>query len=204
MSNIMESPLKHDEDAALVKLCKQGDTDAFEILVRKHERRLFNIAYRIAGDYDDACEVVQDAFVSAYRNIKGFRGSARFSTWLTAIAINFSKNRLKRVRARLAHEQPDMSSPIRLEDGEMIVDPPSRDPSALEQLEKQDVRRAVQDCIGRLEHEFREALVLRDIQGFSYEEICDMLRVREGTVKSRLFRARESVRDCLKNAAVFP
>jgi RNA polymerase sigma-70 factor, ECF subfamily len=80
----------------------------------------------------------------------------------------------------------------------MAADPPSGEPSVLDRLEKQDVRNRVQDCIKALEPDFREILVLRDLQDFSYEEIGDMLRVREGTVKSRLFRAREMIKECLK------
>lgn len=159
---------------------------------------MLNIAFRLVGDYDDACEVVQDAFVSAYRNIKTFRGDAKFTTWLTTITLNLSKNRLKQMRSRHGHEAFSLNDPIRTDDGEMTMDPPSKEPSVLNVLEKRDVQARVQDCIKALETDFREVLVLRDMQEFSYEEIGSMLKVREGTVKSRLFRAREMVRDCLK------
>lgn len=159
---------------------------------------MLNIAFRLTGDYEEACEVVQDAFVSAYKSIKTFRGESKFTTWLTAITVNLSKNRLKQMRSRKRHEAYSLDEPVRTDDGEMAIDPPSHEPSVLDRLEKQDIRDRVQDCIKALEPDFREVLVLRDMQDFSYEEIGDLLKVREGTVKSRLFRAREAVRDCLK------
>ncbi len=187
-----------DADSELVAASQQGDLNAFEALVTRHQKRMLNIAFRLVGDYDDACEVVQDAFVSAYKNIGTFRGDARFTTWLTTITLNLSKNRLKQVRARQAHEAYSLDEPVRTDDGEMNRDSPSQEPSVLDQLERRDTQARVQDCIKALETDFRETLVLRDIQEFSYEEIGSMLKVRVGTVKSRLFRAREMVKDCLK------
>jgi RNA polymerase sigma-70 factor (ECF subfamily) len=187
-----------DEDAGLVISCKKGDLDAFESLVRKYEKKMLNISFRIAGNHEDALEIVQDAFVSAYRNIKNFRGQSRFLTWLTAITINLSKNRLKQLKTRHGHEPVSLDDPIRTDDGQVAADPPSNVPSVLDQLEKRDARQKVQDCIEALEPDFREVIVLRDMQDFSYDEISSMLKVREGTIKSRLFRAREAVKDCLK------
>jgi RNA polymerase sigma-70 factor, ECF subfamily len=189
-----------DDDAALVSSAQQGDLSAFEALVAKHQKRVLNTAFRIIGAYEDACEVTQDAFVSAYRNLNGFRAEAKFSTWLTAITVNLSKNRLKRVIIRHMREPVSLDAPIRTDDGEVMPDPPSKEPSVLDRMERQDVKRAVQDCIQALEPDFREVLVLRDMQDFSYDEIGGMLKVAAGTVKSRLFRARESVKECLKKA----
>lgn len=187
-----------DDDAALVSSIQKGDLLAFEALVLRHQKKMLNIAFRLVGDYDDACEVVQDAFVSAYRSIKTFRGDAKFTTWLTTITLNLAKNRLKQLRSRQGHEAFSLDDPIPTNDGEMTMDPPSKEPSVLTVLEKRDVQSRVQDCIKALETDFREVLVLRDMQEFSYEEIGSMLKVREGTVKSRLFRAREMVKECLK------
>jgi RNA polymerase sigma-70 factor (ECF subfamily) len=189
-----------DADAALVASSQKGDLAAFESLVVKHQRRMLNIAYRLTGDYDEACEAVQDAFVSAYNNIKAFRGEAKFTTWLTAITVNQSKTRLKQMISRQGHLSGSLDDPLWLGEGELTRDPPSNEPSVLDQLEKQDVQCRVQDCIKALEPEFREVIVLRDLQDFSYDEIGEMLNVREGTVKSRLFRARAAVKDCLKKA----
>lgn len=187
-----------DQDAALVSLARKGDLGAFELLVGRHQKRVFNIAFRLIGDYDDACEVVQDAFVSVYKNIKTFRGEAKFTTWVTTITMNLSKNRLKQMKSRQRLVAFSLDDPIRTEDGQMAVDTPSKEPSVLDQLVKQDVQKKIEECIKKLDHLFREVLILRDMQDFSYEEIGSMLKIREGTVKSRLFRAREMVKDCLK------
>jgi RNA polymerase sigma-70 factor (ECF subfamily) len=187
-----------DSDAGLVTSSQQGDLSAFEALVAKYQKRMLNIAFRFLGDYDDASEVVQDAFVSAHRNLKGFRAESKFSTWLTAITMNLSRNRLKRMKLHQARVPVSLDAPIQTASGEMMPDPPDREPSILDRMEKRDIQAKVQDCIKELEPDFREVLVLRDMQDFSYEEIGGMLKVAAGTVKSRLFRARESVKDCLK------
>jgi RNA polymerase sigma-70 factor (ECF subfamily) len=186
-----------DEDAELVAAWRSGELSAFELLVRKHQKRLLNIAFRITGDYEDACEVVQDSFLSAYRGIASFRRESRFSTWLTSIAINLSRNRLKQSASHSKLCSVDAPAPS--EDGghhELR----SLAPSPLERLERLDLHEKLDGCIKALAAEFREVIVLRDMQDFSYDEICDTLQVREGTIKSRLFRAREAVKGCLKRA----
>jgi len=187
-----------DADADHVAAARNGDLDAFEALVLKHQRRMLNIALRLTNDYDDACEVVQDAFVSAYKKLGTFRGDSKFTTWLTAITVNLSKNRLRASKIRRMREPVSLDAPIATEDGEVMPDPPSQEPLVLDRMIQKDTQKAVQHCISVLEPDFREALVLRDIQGFAYDEISGMLKVREGTVKSRIFRARESVKECLK------
>jgi RNA polymerase sigma-70 factor (ECF subfamily) len=199
VSNI-EHEQNADPDGVLVASAKKGDLSAFEALVARYQKRMLNTAFRIIGGYEDACEVTQDAFVSAYRNLNSFRAEAKFSTWLTAITVNLSKNRLRRVIIRQKREPVSLDAPIRMDDGEMMPDPPSKEPSVLDRMERQDMKKTVQDCIQALELAFREVLVLRDMQDFSYEEIGGMLKVAVGTVKSRLFRARESVKECLKKA----
>lgn len=187
-----------DEDMGIVASVRKGDVDQFERLVVKYQKMAFNIAYRMTGSYEDAGDVVQDAFVSAYRNLHAFRGMSRFSTWLCSIVINRSKNRMQQMRTAQHHEQYSLDDPVETDNGPMSRDISSGETSVAEKLEKEDVRKRVQDCIGRLETEFREAIVLRDIQGFSYEEMAGMLGIAEGTVKSRLFRARDALKDCLK------
>ena len=196
----MSEPTITDDDVGLVVLSQKGDLAAFEQLVKKHQKKMFNIAFRIAGDHDDASEIVQDAFVAAYRNIGKFRGASRFTTWLTTITINHARNRLKQVRSRQVHEVNSLDCPIETGDGSIKADPPSKEASVLDQMEQRDLRKKVRECIAELEPDFREVIVLRDLQEFSYDEIGTMLTVAAGTVKSRLFRARESVKECLKRA----
>ncbi len=187
-----------DEDSELISLCKKGDISAFEALVNKHQKRMFNIAYRMTGNYEDACEIAQDAFVSAYRNIKNFEEKSRFSTWLYAIVINLSKNRIKQLKSLNKYGCSSIDDPIATDDGEIKIEIASNEPSALERLEAKDIQERVQECISRLDIEYKDIIILRDIQGFSYDEISDMLKIPDGTVKSRLSRARENIKDCLK------
>jgi len=187
-----------DEDAEHVSLCKKGNVDAYEFLVKKYQKRMFNIAYRMIGNYQDACDVVQEVFISAYNAIRHFEGKARFSTWLHRIVINLSKNRLSQLKVQDSHEVFSMDDPIPTDHGSINAEPISDEPSIMERLEKRDIQQKVQGCINSLAIEFKEVIILKDIQGFSYDEISDMLRMPEGTIKSRLFRARELLRDCLK------
>ncbi len=187
-----------DEDTPEVSSCQKGDVASFERLVRKYEKKMFNIAFRITENYEDACEIVQDAFVAAYRGIDNFRGVAKFSTWLTAITINGARNRLKQIRGRREFEKFSLENPFPKAEGGMALDRPASDPPVDELLERRDVQSKVRDCLNLLEPDFKEVLVLRDLQDCSYEEISAILKVQMGTVKSRLFRAREAVKDCLK------
>ena len=186
-----------DDDIEFVVLCRKGNTEAFGVLVERHQKKMLNIAYRMMGNYEDACDVVQEAFLSAYRSLKTFRGESRFSTWLYRIVVNHTKNRLIQVKARSHYEGPGMDDPTEAEGGRSPCHAPSCEVSLIEQIEKRELHEKVQKCIGSLDDEYREILVLRDIQGFSYDEIRDILKIPDGTVKSRLFRARTAMKDCL-------
>ena len=191
-------------DEALIAACRRGDTAAFECLVLRHQRMLFNVALRMTGAYEDAADIVQDAFIAAWSKIGDYRGESRFSTWLTAIAVNLSRNRIRQRTAGERRSAYSLNAPLPDCAGEMLPDPPSTAPSVLEQLEEAELRQMVQRCIAALDQGFREVLVLRDMQEMSYEEVGTALNLREGTVKSRLFRARDAVKDCLKRALGTP
>jgi RNA polymerase sigma-70 factor (ECF subfamily) len=150
------------------------------------------------GDYGDACDVVQESFLSAYRAVGKFRGEARFSTWLYGIVVNHMRNRLKQRAARSRHEVSSIDDPMESEGGSLLAEAHAQEESVIEKLDKKELEKKVQVCIGALDGEQREVLVLRDIQGFSYEEIGDILNLPEGTVKSRLFRARNALKHSLK------
>jgi RNA polymerase sigma-70 factor (ECF subfamily) len=186
-----------DDDAGFVARCQRGETEAFSVLVRRHQKKMLNIAYRMIGDYDEACDVVQEAFFSAYRAIGKFRGDARFSTWLFGIVLNHSRSHMTLRAARSRREAGSLDDPVKSEDGSFLNAPRSQEESVVERLEKRELEAKVQECIGFLDVEQREVLVLRDIQGFSYEEIGVMLKLPQGTVRSRLFRARNALKDRL-------
>ena len=166
-----------DEDTALVASWRSGNLASFEALVAKYQKRMFTIAVRITGDYEDACEVVQAAFVAAYRGIDSLRGAARFSTWLTGITVTQCRHLLEQAPAV----------------------PPTR-----ARLEQATLHEKLQDCLKTLPVELREVTVLRDVQGFSCAEMCDILTITEGMVNFRLFQAREMVGVCLKQAVGEP
>jgi len=190
--------LQMDDDSEFVSRCQRGDIDAFEVLVKRHQKKMLNIVYRITGNYDDACEVVQEAFLSAYRAINKFRGDAKFSTWLTGITVNHAKNRLRQTQSRSYHEVVSIDDPVETESGQLAYDPPAQEASAIERLEQKEVQEKVQECIGGLDKDQRDVLVLRDIEEFSYDEIGLILKIPDGTIKSRLFRARDALKNCLK------
>ncbi|MEI6215532.1 MAG: sigma-70 family RNA polymerase sigma factor [Desulfuromonadales bacterium] len=186
------------DDAALVLASRNGDTAPFECLVRRHQHRLLNTAYRITGVYEDACDIVQDAFVAAWSKLAEFRGEAGFSTWMTAIVINLSRSRLKRMNLEEHRNAYSLDDPIENFEGEQRRELPGDGLSVLQQLEEAELRRVLQKCVGKLTPEFREVLVLRDMQDMAYDQIAAALSLREGTVKSRLFRARDTVKDCVR------
>lgn len=187
-----------DDDHDLVIQCRKGDVDAFEVLVKRYQRKIINTAYRLTGDYEEACEIAQETFLSAYRALGKFRGEAKFSTWLTGIAMNHARNRLKKLQSQHHYEITEIHDSAGGKSGYCADDAPAGEAIADERLEQKETRAKVRECIGKLDGEFREVLVLRDIEGFSYDEIKESLRLPEGTVKSRLFRARESLRNCLE------
>ena len=199
MSNITDSQkiIGADEDIEFVLACQKGDTEAFEVLVERHQKQMFNIAYRMTGDYSEACDVTQEAFIAAYKSIKKFKAEAKFSTWLYRIVVNFSRNRLKQLRTKHLRESPGMdeSGEMKAESDLMQSFAGDADPGSL--MERREKEAHVQQCITSLDDDYRDVLVLRDIQGFSYEEIRDILKIPDGTVKSRLSRARNALKDCL-------
>jgi RNA polymerase sigma-70 factor (ECF subfamily) len=185
-----------DEDRGLVDRAKDGDARAFEALVRRYERWVFTLALRMVGNRGDAEDVAQEVFLKAYRGLQGFRGGSRFSTWLYAIASHHCLNHLagRDSRARRAERTGNSA------DGQGGVLPSALDrvadaspgPDAV--LERHELRRVIQRELLQLTEHHRIVIILRDIQGMSYEEIAATLGVELGTVRSRLHRARMELR----------
>ncbi len=179
-------------DELLVERAKRGDVEAFEQLIGQHQRTVYNIAYRLTGNHEDASDVAQEAFIRAYSSLAEFRGDSSFATWLYRIVNNACLDELrKRKRQRVTY----IDESVTMDDGEMsrqIADTADGPEQALERVE---IQRAVQESINSLDDEYRVVLVMRDIQGYSYNEIADSLGINLGTVKSRLNRARNALKE---------
>lgn len=179
-------------DELLVERAKRGDVEAFEQLISQHQKTVYNIAYRLTGNHEDASDVAQEAFIRAYSSLAEFRGDSSFATWLYRIVNNACLDELrKRKRQRVTY----IDESVTMDDGEMsrqLADTADGPEQALERVE---IQRAVQDSIKSLDDEYRVVLVMRDIQGYSYNEIADALGINLGTVKSRLNRARHALKE---------
>ena len=183
------------DEQQLLAACRKGDTHAFEQLVLRYQRGLYNVAFRISGNEADAADIVQEAFLAAWRKIKEFRGEARLSTWLTSITVNQARTRWQQNRQKRGSEESLDEAAEEKQGAPLQI--ASEQPSALELLERSVLRELLERCIKALDQGFREVLVLRDMREMPYDEVGQVLGLREGTVKSRLFRAREAVRDCV-------
>ncbi|AGC46472.1 ECF family RNA polymerase sigma factor [Myxococcus stipitatus DSM 14675] len=180
------------DDAALLARLRQGDSEAFEQLVHLHQDRLYDFCVRMVGDREEAHDLVQEIFVSVHQNVRRFREDSRLSTWLFRITKNHCINRLKYLkrRGRGRSEEYDEASAS-------WVDGPGAPPTPDVALESARERARVQWAISQLEPDARMLVVLRDIEGLSYDEIVDITELPEGTVKSRLHRAREKLANLL-------
>ena len=184
-----------EDEARLVERLKRRDEAAFRTFVRTYQRPIFNLVFRMLGDEEEARDLSQEVFVSAFRGLPSFRGEAKLSTWLFRIATNHCRNRQKYL-GRRQHGKLDPYEDQR--------DRPDRSPALGErpprpdrELAGQQLERAIQDAIRGLPADFRELVVLRDIQGMSYEEIRSVTGLAAGTVKSRLHRARVALKKTL-------
>jgi RNA polymerase sigma-70 factor (ECF subfamily) len=171
-------------DAECVRRIQRGETETFEILVRRHEKAIFNVVYRMLGDYDDAAETAQEVFLSAYRAIGQFRGDANFSTWLYRIALNHASTRRKSTNSRQRRLVP-------IDDTELVDDV---ELGPAETLEKKEIRQRVQRALNELQPEDAMVILLRDLQDIAYEDVARVLNIPVGTVKSRLHRARQALK----------
>ena len=187
-----------DPDAALVGRARHGDAGAYEQLVLNHQRRAFNVAYRMLGDYDEALDITQETFIQAHRALGRFRGEARFGSWLLTIAVNQCRNRLKHWKRRARSRHDSLSEPIGEEGSDLLHELPDTAPTTIETLEARQLERFVHEELQHLDEEYRTVLVLRELQDVAYEEIAEMLQVPIGTVKSRLHRGRALLRDRLR------
>lgn len=186
-------------DGVLVERCRSGDLNAFDVLVERHQNRVFNVCYWMLGNRDEAADASQDAFVRAFRSLSNFRGDSAFGTWLHRIAVNAAIDTGQR-RKRAPMPYSDLTPTNTEDDGartEIEPSTPASDDPAQRTL-REERRRAVRSALATLPEHYRLVLVLLDIEGYSYEEIARTLKLPLGTVKSRINRARCVLRERLQ------
>lgn len=178
-------------DLKLVERSKEGDLAAFEELVRMYQKQIYNLGYRMMGNEEDASDITQEAFLKAYKSIKKFNAKSSFGTWIYRIAVNVCIDELrKRKKTKL---YPIVHNDDLDEKGHKLVVDTNDLPE--ERMEKRETRKKVRQAINRLPEDHRAVIVLRDIQERSYQEIADILGLNIGTVKSRINRARSSLKE---------
>lgn len=193
--------LAPDPDHDMVVACQHGDQHVFESLMMKYQNQIFSLMLRMLGDYDTALDLTQDTFLQAYQGIKGFKLESTFFTWLFRIALNLATNQR---RTYLRHPRTVSLSRNKPDDQNESYTADLQDslPSPETTLIQQETRSLVQKAISLLPPEFRETVILRDIQGLSYEQIQEILQCPIGTVRSRLHRGRDMLKDKLVELGV--
>lgn len=182
-------------DQLLVERVQRGDKKAFELLVVKYQRKLMRLVSRLIRDQAEAEDVVQEAFIKAYRALSQFRGDAAFYTWLYRIGINTAKNYLVTMSRRApTSTESDAEEAETFDDAEHLRD--INTPESL--LATKQIAQTVNAAMDALPEELRTAITLREIEGLSYEEIADVMGCPIGTVRSRIFRAREAIAERLR------
>lgn len=175
-------------DSALVQRAKNGDKSAFDMLVRKYQHRIAAVVSRFVRDYAESQDVVQDSFIRAYKSLSGFRGDSQFYTWMYRIAVNTAKNHLASKKRRPSFD-------VELDDAETIdggIYIQNNDTPEHELL-RDEIAQVVSKALQQLPEDIRQAITLREMEGLSYEEIADVMNTPVGTVRSRIFRAREAI-----------
>ena len=179
-----------ESDAELVAASQGGDQDAFAQLVQRHQRRVFNLVFRMLQQYEEANEVTQETFLAAWQGLSSFRGDARFSTWLYRIAYNCCLKQLEQRKKDKA-----LNAAIQ---AEHLLDHADKEERASTVLEIHDFQNLVREHLSMLPAKYRVVLVLRHLQEMTYEEMAEILTIPIGTIKTHLFRARNLLKERLE------
>lgn len=184
-----------DADAAVVEAVRNGDTEAFRLLVGRHRQRLFGVLLKLTGDRDAAEELAHEAFVKAFRGLAGFRHEAAFGTWLVQIGIHLARDRARRARRRGRVVSIEALREARHRDLEPADPSPAADPGFA--VQAREDRRLMRDALAGLPPDYREVLVLKHFEGWPYGEIAAATGDSVGTLKVRAFRARQLLKERL-------
>ena len=186
-----------EEELKLVHRAAEGDEGAFEKLVIENERLIYNVALKITGNPDDAEDVAQEAFIKAYRNLGSFRGESRFSGWLYRLCYNAAMDHIRKNR------DPNLRSLTNDDGSDAELDVADPAPTPEESADRKETQRIVREAVAMLDDDKREILIMREFSGMSYTAIADFLGIEEGTVKSRISRARASLAEILRQSGTF-
>lgn len=185
---------EQDLDEELVRRVQAGDRRAFDLLVRRHQHKVIGVISRYVQDWAEAQDVAQEAFVRAFRALGNFRGESAFYTWLYKIATNTAKNWLVSQGRRPPTDDVQVDDAVHLEAAGRLKDPSTPE----RELLRQEIERTVFETVEALPEELRQAITLREVEGLSYEEISERMDCPIGTVRSRIFRAREAIDNRLR------
>lgn len=190
-----------DLERSLLRRLRDRDERAFRELIENHRDRVFNITFRMLGNRAEAEDVAQEVFITVFKTIEAFREESKFSTWLYRVTVNHCKNRIKYLARRHDRDRDELDETSNSANGQIGAPPPSAPDRALEgaQLEK-----LMQEAIANLDDDHRIVVVLRDVEDLSIEEICEITGLPDGTVKSRLHRARLALRKKLQRHVETP
>ncbi len=183
----------NNNDKELVKRAKEGDSRAFDLLVKKYQFKVVNLVSRYVRS-EEAQDVAQEAFIKAYRGLKSFRGDSAFYTWMYRIAVNSAKNYLLSAARRQSDYQVDVEDAEYFDDAAVLRDQDTPDHVLL----SQELEEKVFGAINQLPEDLKTAITLRELEGLSYEQIAEAMECPIGTVRSRIFRAREAIDKVVK------
>ena len=185
------APAAHEEDSALIAALRAGDECAYEILIQRFEKPVYNLVSRLVDDPCDAADVAQEVFLKVFRKVGGFRSESSLKTWIYRIAVNEARNQ-RRWFNRHRGKEIGLESESDAQGPQDWLSDPGRSPyqTALDQ----ETHALIESALQKVSANYRAALVLREVEGLSYEEISDVLEVSLGTVKSRILRGRDSLR----------
>ncbi|MGB9691718.1 MAG: RNA polymerase sigma factor [Candidatus Sumerlaeaceae bacterium] len=199
LENVAGSAELSSSEADLVARCKAGDKLAFDELISAHQERVFNVAYRLMGNYDEALDLTQEVFLNCFRKIGTFKGDSALSTWLYRITVNTAKNRWKYQQSRGINRTDSLDAPNDNDSDKPLSEYASPVPGPSEVASGREAMNRFEDCLQQLPPEYREVLVLRYIEELPYERIAEILRISLGTVKSRIHRARAELRELMRD-----
>lgn len=181
-------------DLALVQQAQKGDIKAFELLVQRYQQRVGGVISKLIKDYHEIQDITQDVFIKVYKALPKFRGDSAFYTWIYRIAINTAKNHLVAKGRRIQNSDIE---PVEAENYSGGFERQNFDTPDAE-YERQEIEKVVHDAIAELPDDLKQAILLREVEGLSYEEIAETMNCPIGTVRSRIFRARDAVDSALK------